>query len=370
MIIGTVKEIKNHEYRVGVTPDNAKEYIKNGHTVLVETHAGEGANYTDQDYINAGAIILNTAKEVYEQAEMIVKVKECLKEEFKYLRKGQILYTYLHLAANKEFGDVLLEKGVTAIAYETIEDKVGNLPCLRPMSEIAGRLSIQEGAKYIESTYGGKGILLGGVPGVERGNIVIIGGGIVGTYAAKAAVGMGAKVTVIDRNLNRLVYLDDIFGASITTLYSSDANIEKSLIEADLVIGAVLIPGDKAPKLIKEEYVKKMKKGAVIVDIAIDQGGSSETSVVTTHDDPIFIKHNVVHYCVGNMPGAVPYTSTIALTNVTLNYGLLIANNGVKKACDLDNGFAKGINIINGTCVNKNVAHALGYDYKDLNELL
>lgn len=370
MIIGTVKEIKNHEYRVGITPDNAKEYIKHGHVVLVETNAGLGANYTDQDYINVGAKIVKTAKEVFDVADMIVKVKECLKEEFDYLRKGQILYTYLHLAANKDFSDALLEKGVTAIGYETIEDKSGSLPCLRPMSEIAGRLSIQEGAKYIESTYGGKGILLGGVPGVERGNIVIVGGGIVGTYAAKAAVGMGAKVTVIDKNLNRLVYLDDIFGASITTLYSSESNIEKSLMEADLVIGSVLIPGAAAPKLIKEEYVKKMKKGAVIVDIAIDQGGSSETSVVTTHDNPIYIKHGVVHYCVGNMPGAVPYTSTIALTNVTLNYGLFIADNGIKKACELDNGFAKGINIINGKCVNENVAKALGYDYTNLNEIL
>lgn len=370
MIIGTVKEIKNHEYRVGMTPENAREYIKHGHTVLVETKAGLGANYTDQDYINVGAKILNTPKEVYEKADVIVKVKECLKEEFEYLRKGQVLYTYLHLAANKDFANVLIEKGVTAVGYETIEDKSGSLPCLRPMSEIAGRLSIQEGAKYIESTYGGKGILLGGVPGVERGNIVIIGGGIVGTYAAKAAVGMGAKVTVIDKNLNRLVYLDDIFGASITTLYSSEANIEKSLIDADLVIGAVLIPGAKAPKLIKEEYVKKMKKGAVIVDIAIDQGGSSETSSVTTHDDPIYIKHGVVHYCVGNMPGAVPYTSTIALTNVTLNYGLLIANNGLKKACELDKGFARGINIINGKCVNENVAEALNYEYIELNNVL
>lgn len=370
MIIGTVKEIKNHEYRVGITPDNVKEYIKHGHTVLIETHAGEGANYKDQDYINAGAIILNNAKEVYEKAEMIVKVKECLKEEFDYLKQGQILYTYLHLAANKEFADILIKKGVTAVAYETIEDKIGNLPCLRPMSEIAGRLSIQEGAKYIESTFGGKGILLGGVPGVERGNIVIIGGGIVGTYAAKAAVGTGAKVTVIDKNLNRLVYLDDIFGASITTLYSSETNIEKSLLEADLVIGAVLIPGDKAPKLIKEDYVKKMKKGAVIVDIAIDQGGISETSSVTTHDDPIYIKHNVVHYCVGNMPGAVPYTSTIALTNVTLNYGLLIADNGIKKACKLNNGLAKGVNIFDGKCVNENVAKALDYNYVDINKVL
>lgn len=370
MIIGTVKEIKNHEYRVGLTPDNVSEYVNNGHIVLVETNAGVGANYTDEDYIKAGAKIVNTAKEVYDSAEMIVKVKECLPEEFEYLREGQILYTYLHLAANKEFADQLIKKGVTAIAYETIEDKNGNLPCLRPMSEIAGRLSIQEGAKYIERTYGGKGILLGGVPGVERGNIVIIGGGIVGTYAAKAAIGMGANVIVIDKNLSRLTYLDDIFGASITTLYSNDANVEKSLMNADLVVGAVLIPGDSAPKIIKEKHIEKMKNGSVIVDIAIDQGGCCETSVVTTHDDPIYIKHGVVHYCVGNMPGAVPYTSTVALTNVTLSYGLLIANNGVAKACEIDPNFAKGINIMGGKCVNKNVAQALNYEYVKVEEVL
>lgn len=366
MIVGTVKEIKNHEYRVGLTPDNVKEYAKNGHKVIVETNAGKGAFFMDEEYIDAGAEIVKTAKEVFDRADMIVKVKEPLKEEYNYLKKGQILYTYLHLAACKELADILIEKGVTAIAYETIEDNNGTLPCLRPMSEIAGRLSIQEGAKYIESTYGGKGILLGGVPGVERGNIVIVGGGVVGTFAAKAAVGMGARVTIIDKNLARLAYLDDIFGATVTTLYSSEKNIENSLIDADLVIGAVLIPGDAAPKLIKEEYVKKMRKGAVIVDIAIDQGGCCETSKVTSHDDPIFIKHNVVHYCVGNMPGAVPYTSTIALTNVTLNYGLKIANLGVKNACLEDEGLAKGINIINGKCVNKSVSHALNYEFFDL----
>lgn len=370
MIIGVVKEIKNHEYRVGLTPDNVKEYIKCGHTILVESNAGLGANFTNEEYENAGAIIIESAKEVYEKSEMIIKVKEPLKEEYDYLRKGQILYTYLHLAANKELTKVLLEKEVIGVGYETIEDKQGHLPCLRPMSEIAGRLSIQQGAKYIESTYGGKGILLGGVPGVERGQVVILGGGIVGTYAAKAAVGMGAKVTIIDRNLDRLTYLDDIFGASITTLYSSAANIENSLKTADLVVGSVLIPGASAPKLIKEDYVKKMKKGAVIVDIAIDQGGCCETSKVTSHDNPIYIKHGVVHYCVGNMPGAVPYTSTIALTNVTSVYGLEIANKGLVNAVKENNGLAKGINTIKGYCVNKNLADSLNLDYIQLEKVI
>ena len=370
MIIGVVKELKNHEYRVGLTPDNVKRYVENGHEILVEKDAGKGAHFTNEEYEKAGAKIIDEAKDVYSKSDMIIKVKEPLECEYQYLKEGQILFTYLHLASNKELAKVLLEKKVCAIGYETIEDKQGFLPCLRPMSEIAGRLSIQEGAKYIESTYGGKGILLGGIPGVERGNVVIIGGGVVGTFAAKAAVGMGARVTILDRNLNRLVYLDDIFGNSVMTLYSSDVNIEKSLLDADLVIGAVLNAGDSAPKIIKEKYVKEMKKGAVIVDIAIDQGGCCETSHQTTHDDPIFIKHGIVHYCVGNMPGAVPYTSTIALTNVTSNYGLLIANNGVKKATELDKGLLKGVNTFEGYCTNENVCHALNETYKNIKDLL
>lgn len=369
MIIGTVKEIKNHEYRVGITPDNAKEYIKNGHTVLVEANAGAGAGFSDSDYQAVGAKIINSAKEVYNSSDMIIKVKEPLVEEYQYLREGLILYTYLHLAADKKLAKVLLENKVTAIAYETIEDINGGLPCLRPMSEIAGRLSVQEGAKYIESTYGGSGILLGGVTGVAKGKIVIIGGGIAGTFAAKAAVGIGARVTVLDNNLNRLAYLDDIFGNSIETLYSNEKNLESSITGADLVIGSVLIPGGSTPKLIKEEYVKKMKKGSVIVDIAIDQGGCCETSIVTTHDNPVYVKHGVVHYCVGNMPGAVPNTSTIALTNITTAYGILLANNGID-ACKNNLGLAKGVNIINGYCVNENVAKALNLEYVSLNDVL
>lgn len=370
MIIGTTKELKNHEYRVGLTPDNVSDYIAHGHTVYVETKAGEGAGFTDMDYVNAGATVLKTAAEVFAKADMIVKVKEPEACEYDYFREGQILFTYLHLAPNPTLAQVLMERGVKAVAYETITDPIGNLPCLRPMSQIAGRLSIQEGAKYLERAYGGRGILLGGVPGVERGKIVIIGGGIAGTYAAKAAVGIDAQVTLLDINPNRLAYLEDIFGASVTTLYSTEANIRKALKEADLVIGSVLIPGGKAPKLVRREHLPLMKKGAVIVDIAIDQGGCCESSHVTTHDNPVFIEEGIVHYCVGNMPGAVPYTSTIALTNSTLRYGLLMADNGLEKAVQMDAGLANGVNIYNHTCTNRNVSNSLGLPYTALSDVI
>ena len=301
---------------------------------------------------------------------LIVKVKELEECEYDLIHENQILYTYLHLASNKKFADVLLKKKVKAVAFETIRDYSGNLPCLRPMSQIAGRLSIQEGAKYIEKEYGGRGILLGGVPGVERGKIVILGGGIAGTYAAKAAVGIDAQVTLLDINPNRLAYLEDIFGASVTTLYSNEENIKRALSEADLVIGSVLIPGGKTPKLIKKEYLKLMKKGAVIVDIAIDQGGCSETSHVTVHDDPIFIKDGIVHYCVGNMPGAVPHTSTVALSNATIKYGLMIANLGLEEAIKSDDFFALGLNTYNGFVTNRNVAEALGKRYVPIKEAI
>ncbi len=370
MKIGTTKELKNHEYRVGLTPDNVMAFTAKGHTVYVETHAGEGAGFSDEEYKNAGAIIVNTPNEVFEQADMIVKVKEPEACEYDLLREGQILYTYLHLAPNPELTDTLLKKGVKAVAYETMTDAEGNLPCLRPMSQIAGRLSIQEGAKYLEKNFGGRGILLGGVPGVERGKIVIIGGGIAGTYAAKAAVGIDAQVTLLDVNLNRLSYLEDVFGASVTTLYSTEANIRKCLAEADLVIGSVLIPGASAPKLVRREHLKLMKKGAVIVDIAIDQGGCCETSHVTTHENPVFIEEGVVHYCVGNMPGAVPRTSTIALSNATFKYGMMIADNGLEAAVKMDKGLANGVNVYAGKCVNKNVADSLKLEYTDLFELI
>ena len=368
MIIGTTKELKNHEYRVGLTPDNVLSYVNDGHTVYVETKAGEGAGFSDEMYKEAGAIILDTPQEVFAKADMIVKVKEPEACEYDLLREGQILYTYLHLAPNPELTNALIERGVKAIAFETITDSEGNLPCLRPMSQIAGRLSIQEGAKYLEKNFGGRGILLGGVPGVERGKIVIIGGGIAGTYAAKAAVGIDAQVTLLDVNLNRLSYLEDVFGASVTTLYSTEANIRKSLAEADLVIGSVLIPGGKAPKLIRKEHLSLMKKGAAIVDIAIDQGGCCETSRVTTHSEPVFIEDGVVHYCVGNMPGAVPHTSTIALANATYKYGSMIANLGLEEAVKKDAGLANGVNIYNHKCTNKNVAASLNLEYTNLFE--
>ena len=370
MIIGTTKELKNHEYRVGLTPDNVQDYAAHGHTVYVETGAGEGAGFSDEEYEKAGAVILETSREVFEKAEMIVKVKEPEPEEYDYFREGQILFTYLHLAANASLAKMLEEKKIKAVAYETLTDRMGNLPCLRPMSQIAGRLSIQEGAKYLEKAYGGRGILLGGVPGVERGKIVIIGGGIAGTYAAKAAVGVDAQVTLLDINPDRLAYLEDIFGASVTTLYSTDANIRKALSEADLVIGSVLIPGGRTPKLVRREHLPLMKKGAVIVDIAIDQGGCCESSHVTTHDDPVFIEGGVVHYCVGNMPGAVPHTSTVALTNSTLHYGLQIADLGLEAAVKKDPGLLKGVNIYGGHCVNRNVASALDLPYVELTDLL
>ena len=369
MIIGTVRERKQHEYRVGITPDNAVEYIKAGHTVYVETKAGEGAGFSDKEYEEVGAKILPTIEDVYKSVDMLVKVKEPLPEEYPLLRSGMILYTYLHLAADKAQADAIAAAGTKAVAYETMEDK-GGLPCLRPMSEIAGRLSIQEGAKYIESSYGGRGILLGGVPGVERGEVVIVGGGIAGTYAAKAAIGMGAQVTVIDINLQRLQYLDDIFGAGVTTLYASEKNIARALAKADLVVGTVLVPGASAPKLVRREHLKNMKHGAVIVDVAIDQGGCCETSKVTYHDDPVFIEEGVVHYCVGNMPGAVPRTSTIALTNATLSYGLQIANMGLENAAKESSVIATGINFYEGKCTNKNVAKALGYEFHNINTLM
>ncbi len=370
MIIGVTKELKNHEYRVGLTPDNVSALVAEGHTVYVETHAGEGADFSDARYSNAGAEIMQTAAEVYAIAEMIVKVKEPEPCEYELLREGQILYTYLHLAPNPELTKVLMDKGVKAVAYETITDAEGNLPCLRPMSQIAGRLSIQEGAKYLERSFEGRGILLGGVPGVERGKIVILGGGVAGTYAAKAAVGIGAQVTMLDINLNRLSYLEDVFGASLTTLYSSEANIRKCLAEADLVIGSVLIPGASTPKLVRKEHLKLMKKGAVIVDIAIDQGGCCETSHVTSHDEPVFIEEGVVHYCVGNMPGAVPYTSTIALSNATFAYAKQMAKLGMEEAVKRNPGLANGVNIYAGKCTNKNVAESVGVEYTSLEEVM
>lgn len=350
MKIGCVKEIKNHEYRVGMTPDNVEEYIKYSHEVFIETKAGEGSGFTDEEYAKAGATIIDTAEEVWESCDMIVKVKEPLEEEYPLMRKGQILYTYLHLAANLPLTNALLASGCKAVGYETITDKKGGLPLLKPMSEIAGRLSIQEGAKYLEKPFGGRGVLLGGVPGVKKAKVVVLGGGIVGINACKMALGLGADVTVLDMNLDRLAYLDEIFGGALKTMYSTETAIKNEIKDADLVIGAVLIPGASTPKLLKKEYLKTMKKGSVIVDVAVDQGGCFETTKATYHNDPIFEIDGVVHYCVANMPGAVPNTSTIALTNATLRYGLMIANLGLEKAAEQDSGLKNGINVFEGKC--------------------
>lgn len=370
MVIGLIKEIKNNEFRVGLTPDNVKAYVDAGHKVLVETNAGIGSGFEDSEYIEAGAEILPDAASVWDRGEMIVKVKEPIESEYKFLKKDQILYTYLHLAADRPLTDALLEAGTKAMAYETIVGKNGGLPCLIPMSEIAGRMSVQEGAKYLEKTYGGRGILLSGVPGVQKANVVIIGGGGVGTNACKIAVGMGANVTILDISAQRLAYLDDIFGSRIQTLYSTRANILASIKQADLVIGAVLIPGRKAPKLVLRSDLKLMKKGAVIADVAVDQGGCIETTHATTHQDPIFEIDGIVHYCVANMPGAVSRTSTIALTDTTLNYGLAIASKGFEAAVKEDAGLAQGVNCYEGKCTFPGVAEAFGLKCYDINSLI
>jgi alanine dehydrogenase len=347
-----------------------KSYVSAGHEVLIERGAGVGSGFTDVEYIEAGAHMIDTAADVWNACDMMVKVKEPLPEEYGLFHDGLILYTYLHLAADKEQTDALLKGKVKAVAYETIQEADRTLPCLAPMSQIAGRLSIQEGAKYLERKYGGEGILLAGVPGTPKANVVILGGGTVGMNACKIAVGMGANVTILDINLKRLEELDNMFGAHIQTLVSNDSNVERVLKDADLVIGSVLIPGGSTPKLFKRKYLKEMKNGAVFVDVAIDQGGCGESSHVTTHDDPIFIEEGVVHYCVGNMPGAVSRTSTIALTNATLRYGLQIAEGGLEAACRKSDVICSGVNTYYGKLTCKNVALAHGYEYSDIKELL
>ncbi|MGA4835382.1 alanine dehydrogenase [Bacillus velezensis] len=362
MIIGVPKEIKNNENRVALTPGGVSQLIGNGHRVLVESGAGLGSGFTNEDYVSAGAEILEDRKLVWD-AEMVMKVKEPLAEEYAYFRQGLVLFTYLHLAAEPELAKALTEKGVTAIAYETVTDG-RSLPLLTPMSEVAGRMAAQIGAQFLEKPKGGKGILLAGVPGVSRGKVTIIGGGGVGTNAAKMAVGLGADVTMIDLNADRLRQLDDIFGHQIKTLMSNPVNIADSVVEADLLICAVLIPGAKAPTLVTEEMVKQMKPGSVIVDVAIDQGGIVETvDHITTHDNPTYEKHGVVHYAVANMPGAVPRTSTLALTNVTVPYALQIANKGAAQAIADSPALKAGLNTANGHVTYEAVAKDLGYDY-------
>ena len=370
MKIGCVKEIKNNEFRVGLTPDNVKAYVAAGHHVYMEKGAGIGSGFSDNEYVDAGASLIDNAADVWHLSDMMIKVKEPLPEEYPLFHDGLILYTYLHLAADREQLDALLAGKVKAVAYETIQETDRSLPCLAPMSQIAGRLSIQEGAKYLEKKFGGEGILLAGVPGTPKANVVILGGGTVGMNACKIAVGMGANVTILDVNLKRLEELDNMFGAHIQTLVSNDSNVERAVKEADLVIGSVLIPGGSTPKLFKKKYLPEMKPGAVFVDVAIDQGGCGESSHVTTHDDPVFIEEGVVHYCVGNMPGAVPRTSTIALTNATLKYGLQIAAAGLEEACKKSGVIASGVNCYLGKLTNRNVASAHGLEYTALDEVI
>ncbi len=370
MRIGCAKEIKNNEFRVGITPDNARAYVAAGHEVYIEKGAGIGSGFSDEEYAAAGAAIIDDPARVWELSEMMVKVKEPLESEYPLFHEGLILYTYLHLAADKEQTDALLAGKVQGVAYETLQETDNSLPLLAPMSQIAGRLSIQEGAKFLEKKFGGEGILLAGVPGTPKANVVILGGGTVGTNACRIAVGMGANVTIIDISLKRLEQLDNMFGSRIQTLVSNDANIERAVRDADLVIGSALIPGASTPKLFKAKYLSEMKEGAVFVDVAIDQGGCGESSHVTTHDDPVYIKEGIVHYCVGNMPGAVPRTSTIALTNATLKYGLQIAAEGLEAACRKSAVMRTAVNTYNGKLTNKNVAVALDYEYTDLEELI
>jgi len=364
MNIGCVKEIKKLEFRVGLTPGSVNEYVKHGHKVYIESNAGLNSGFPDEEYVRVGAEILPSAKEIWEKSDMIVKVKEPLQEEYQYFREGLVLYTYLHLAADQALTEALLAKKVKAVAYETIILEDGSLPCLKPMSSVAGRLGVIEGAKHLEKTMGGSGVLISGVPGTRRANVAIIGAGVVGESALKMAVGLGANVTVLDINIDKLTYLDDIYGNRITTLYSNSHNIEEVMTNADLVVSGVLLPGAKAPKIIKRDYYKNMKPGSVIVDIAIDQGGSTEVSKATYHDKPTFVVDGIVHYCVANMPGAVPQTSTIALNNSTLKYGLLIADKGLEEAIKISKPLKMGVNTYNGKCTCIGVCEAFDLKYQ------
>jgi len=363
MKIGVPKEIKILEYRVGMTPSGVKELASDGHEVFVETNAGMGIGMTEQDYKNAGATILSTAKEVFDIAELIIKVKEPQMQECSMLRSDQVLFTYLHLAADPDQAAALVKSGVTAIAYETVTARDGSLPLLTPMSEVAGRLSIQAGAFSLQKANGGRGVLLGGVPGVKPGQVLVIGGGVSGTHAAEMAIGLGAEVTILDRSITRLRQLNDIFGSRINTQYSTKDAIDSLVVESDLVIGAVLIAGAAAPKLVTKEHVKAMRSGAVMVDISIDQGGCFETSRPTTHAEPTYVIDDVVHYCVTNMPGAVPRTSTFALTNATLPFVKALAGMGWREALKNDKHLANGLNVHNGQINFEAVAQELGYEY-------
>jgi alanine dehydrogenase len=370
MKIGLPKEIKDNEYRVGLTPAGVRALTDAGHTVYVERSAGEGSGFDDELYEKAGATILETADDVWGEGDMIVKVKEPIAPEYPRMRENQLLFTYLHLAPEFELTKQMMERKVTGVAYETITDKYGRLPLLTPMSEVAGRMSVQVGATYLEKMNGGRGILLGGVPGVPAGRVVIIGGGVVGTEAAKMAIGLGAHVTIIDKNLERLRELDDIFLSKISTLASSSYAIEEAISHADLVIGAVLVVGAAAPKLVTREMLKLVPNGAVLVDVAVDQGGCFETTHATTHSNPTYYEEGVLHYCVANMPGAVPRTSTFALTNATLPYALALANKGFEKAIRGDAGLAEGVNTYAGKLTYDAVAESQNLEYTPLNSLV
>lgn len=370
MIVGILKEIKNEEYRVAMTPAGAEVMIHNGHNVFVESGAGRGSGFEDEDYQRAGAEILDTSDAIYARSDMVMHVKEPMPVEYKKIRRDQIVFTYLHLAASESLTEAMMDSGSVGIAYETIQKKDGSLPLLIPMSEVAGRMSIQEGAKYLEMSYGGKGMLLGGVPGVEPATVLIIGAGTVGTQAAKMACGLGAKVYIVDSCLARLRQLDDIMPKNCITMMSSPENIRRLIRDADLVIGSVLIPGAKAPKLVTSDMVKTMKRGSVMVDVAIDQGGCFETSKVTTHQNPVFVVDGVIHYCVGNMPGAVAKTSTLALTNATLPYAVEIANKGWKRSMRENEEIRKGANVVEGKITFKAVADAFGKDLYPVSDMI
>lgn len=369
MKIGVPKEIKNHEYRVGLTPAGVQALTSAGHRVSIETLAGDKIGFCDSDYVAAGANVVSSAEEVY-QCEMVIKVKEPQPSEYPLLKQGQVLFTYLHLAPDPQQTQALLQRKVIGIAYETVTDAQGHLPLLTPMSEVAGRLSIQAGAYALQMANGGSGMLLGGVPGVQAANVSIIGGGVVGTEAAKMALGLGANVTVLDTNIERLRYLDDMMGPAINTRYSDAYAIAEVSAQSDLVIGSVLIPGKQAPKLIQKEHLQTMKNGAVFVDVAIDQGGCAVTSRPTTHSDPIYIEEGVVHYCVANMPGAVAKTSTLALTNATLPYALQLANLGWQQALTQSAAIRDGLNVFLGQVTNQAVAEDLGYEYLSAEDIL
>lgn len=370
MLIGVPKEIKNFEFRVGLVPSSVRELVKNGHEVLVEKNAGARIGFDDEDYIAAGAKIENDRETIFAKAQMIIKVKEPQPEECRLLRENQILFTYLHLAPDPIQTELLLKSGCIAIAYETVTDKNGGLPLLAPMSEVAGRLAVQAGASSLEIKNGGRGILLGGVPGVPPANVVVIGGGVAGTNATRMAIGMGAKVHVIDRSLERLYHLDLQFGSKITTIFSTTDAIERHVLDADLVIGAVLIPGASSPKLVSREMLKRMRNGSVVVDVSIDQGGCFETSKPTTHQDPTYVVEGVVHYCVANMPGAVPRTSTFALNNATLPFVLALANYGYKDAMKRDHHLLNGLNICQGKITYLAVAEALHQPYVPAEQMI